>query len=460
MTSGITGLNPKLIQNQGVSTTGTQPSNGNETASAANSEVMVESQDGQSQAYNVTINDTASATNEAADLRAEMENQGLKLKDIAKEFKSMSDTSATEMKSALKEIEGHMSYITVTEAETQVIADETEDLSAELEAEVAKNEAEVANKEAELNEAVAQAEKKMEQQVKAQEEGEVTIIDSDTTDIDALSEELTEIADSGAETVAQIQSEASASASQLKGLTAEMKSMANDIGKAYNKAIDAQELGNETVEVGQDLRERGEKIGMIGAALMGAAGGVAGAFAGREVAIEVQYNKIQKEQQEGNPYAQMITKDDVRYDKGVDGYRVDISNNNVTLTHEYSKNFQAGRSVGMAAGALAGAGLGAAVGSLFGMQSRKAGEETIMSGVKLNAVSNGVKNTAAQIASQNNIAIEGAQTIAQSVASVANSAAATPEINVNEAPAPKPQAPVANNNTPEPEEPDTEKPKI
>ena len=367
----------------------------------------VTAEHGDASKLNYSIVDSASDKNEAKEMREQLEAEGMKLKDMVKMFTDQSNTASTTLIESMKQIDEYVSYIEVEEQQAQELSDAAEDAEQVIVQIAADTEEKVdakADELAFLNEEI--------------EAGTAT--EDDIAKAEDLSTEIKETSEDGASKIADKSSDAAEISSQVAAVDSNLKEVAQNIGKAYNKAIDGQELATETMDMSNKLMKKGKTIQTIAMAIGGVAGGVGGAFAGRAaggaIADSINDKKFNQFLQQNGLTATHTYESEIASSVQEAGYGSSIAYENgrgeiftkdeinkEINAEKRSKNWDIGGTIG---GAALGGGIGVAVGSLFGRSKIEAAQNGINAAAKLTAVSTQTKAIAEKVAEQNDISIK------------------------------------------------------
>ena len=232
------------------------------------SEVKEESNDNKAVSY--TIENTADQKNEAKELREQWEAEGADLKAIVEKFTQKSNSTTQDIGTAMKEIEGFVSYISENQALAETLGDQANDEAAVVMQVVAEAENEIEHKQDELdflNEKI--------------EDGSAT--ESEQAKAEDLGKDINQTAEKTQVTINDKTSVATDLNTQMVTVNDNLKEVANKTGKALNDAKDAIEVANETKDVSQKLYDQGakkRKQAMILGGVLGVGGGLVGAGLG------------------------------------------------------------------------------------------------------------------------------------------------------------------------------------
>ena len=223
------------------------------------------------QSYSIV--DSASDKNEAQELRQELEEEGVRLGDMVNLFTAQSQVAIGDVASSMQQIENYVSYIAVEQQQTQELTDAADDAGQVIVDIAADTESKIQAKSDELaflNDEIEAGTATEEQVAQAEQ----------------LGADIKEIADDSSAKIDAKSGEATVASEKAAEADSNLKEIAQNVGKAYNKAIDAQELATETKDMSIQLLQKGNKArfwgSMVGGLFAGEIGAFAGSFIGRK----------------------------------------------------------------------------------------------------------------------------------------------------------------------------------
>lgn len=197
-----------------------------------------------------TIQDSSGEFNEAEQMAQEMEAEGLSLRGMVDEFTNICNTTNNEMKSSLEELNSMVSYVTVTQTETE-----------NLNQEVAAEEADLQEVVDDFTEELEVKEEEMEALTDKVEDGTAT--EEEQAKAEQLGEEIGELVDDGNAEIQAKQETVNNVKTSVLTQNKDMAQLAQNLGKKINDAGNAKEIATKTNELSQELYERGKKTATV-----------------------------------------------------------------------------------------------------------------------------------------------------------------------------------------------------
>ena len=319
-----------------------------EITSESNDEKNVE-YDVTDDTQNIDSSEYKSKIQDVADFKKQLEEEGVSLKSMVKQFTTKANENTTMLTASLEELSMFTDFI----AEKQDIATETQ-------AQAEKEQAEVQATAEKITQEIEKKQDEIETINDKVDSGEAT--EEDKTKAKNLQGEIQTIADNGNATitakeavVADLNTETATTMSDLEALTKLVKEDSTDAQKGIDFAKETHDLSNK-------LYKKGSKAGKIGTIAGSVVGGAVGGFSMS---------------------------------------KVKIVHNDVGLTNTTAKS-NIGLNIG---GGISGASIMGSLGSLFGSKNRKIGQAGMDAANKLNQVATNQINTAQVVANNNDIAI-------------------------------------------------------
>ena len=205
-----------------------------------------------------TIQDSSGEFNEAEQMAQEMEAQlgsrfnllGANLSHMVQQFTDICNNTNNEMKSNIEELNSMVSYVTVTQTETE-----------QLNQEVAAEEADLQEVVDDFTEELEVKEEEMEALTDKVEDGTAT--EEEQAKAEQLGEEIGELVDDGNAEIQAKQETVNNVKTSVLTQNKDMAQLAQNLGKKINDAGNAKEIATKTNELSQELYERGKKTATV-----------------------------------------------------------------------------------------------------------------------------------------------------------------------------------------------------
>lgn len=211
-------------------------------AEAEAKEVTAEGNDESNLSY--SINDESGEVNEAEQLAEQMRNEHRGTISMVKEFTNICNTQNDSLINNLNELSNMVSYVTVTETQTD-----------DLNVQIAEEEADLQEVAEDVTQEIEEKEQEIDELNDKIEDGTAT--EEEQAKAEELGEEINEAVSDGNEKIQAKQKTVDSAKESVVKLDSDTASVAQKIGKSINDAGNAKEYAVKTNELSKDLFKKG-----------------------------------------------------------------------------------------------------------------------------------------------------------------------------------------------------------